>query len=166
MAEHIWGCVAIGSVFEFCEIGNTCLILAEWRDCQNCKVHPAFAGTKKERDKQIEHFAALSRCWKGWFELQLNVKQRDLKAQRKWIEFDSDLFTHSPIQAIKWSSSRLVPLQSLNALRVEWPQGTMKDHERPKVMVNGHDWQWMIINGAGACHELVTYHPIPSLTSP
>ena len=95
----------------------------------------------KERDKQIGQFAALSRRWKGCYQFQLNIKQRDLKARSHLIEFKR-------IQTIKSSSPCLVPLQHVNAPRIEWPL-TMGHIEGPGTAINDrerHEWPWMAVN--------------------
>ena len=61
------------------------------------------------------------------------------------------------------SSSCLVPLQNVNVTNIEWPRGTMKDQERPWMIVNGHEWPWMTVNDYD---KLATYHPLTSHTSP
>ena len=150
------------SVYEFCEIGNTLFICAEWRDCQNCKVYPAFAGATQERDIQIEHY----------LQLRLSISKTHQTKRLKSLKA-MDRIWFRPIHPFTYSSNQnkqlscLVPFPSVNALRIAEPQGTIKDHERPNVMVNGLEWpQLALNNGGGAYHELVTYHPIPSITSP
>ena len=139
MAGHICRCVVLS--LNFAKSATLCSFFVEWRDCQNCKVYPAFAGATQERDIQIEHY----------LQLRLSIsKTHQIKRLKSLKAMDRIWFR--PIHPFTYSSNQnkqlscLVPFQSVNALRIAEPQGTMKDHERPKVMVNGHEWPWLAMN--------------------
>ena len=72
--------------------------------------------------------------------------QRQTKRPESTKEMDRIWFR--PIHPFTYSSNQnsLVPFPSVNALSIAEAQGTMKDHERPKVMVNGHEWPWLAMN--------------------
>ena len=76
--------------------------------------------------------------------------QRQTKRPESTKEMDRIWFR--PIHPFTYSSNQnkqlscLVPFPSVNALRIAEPQGTMKDHKRPKVIVNGHEWPWLAKN--------------------
>ena len=109
MAGHIWPEI-------FLDVLQSVLSLNVAKSATLCSFVQSEGADKtavypKERDKQIGQFAALSRRWKGCYQFQLNIKQRDLKARSHLIEFKR-------IQTIKSSSPCLVPLQHVNAPRI------------------------------------------------
>ena len=94
--------------------------------------------------------------------------QRQTKRPESTKEMDRIWFR--PIHPFTYSSNQnkqlscLVPFQSVNALRIAEPQGTMKKYqERPK-MIKGHERPWMAMNDHKWCRGIPWTSHLPSNT--
>ena len=119
---------------------------------------PNICRGKKKRDKHIRQFAALSRCWKGSY----NILQHQAKRPENLKVFDR-MQTNSSNQVkqpLCGSFPKCECSKNRMTMRQHEGQGTaMNNRERPCM---GHEWQWMITNGVEA---YIPPQPLPSQLS-